>query len=395
VENPETIADHTFGMAIISWLLAEKRGLNVARAIKIALSHDLCEVYAGDITPNLYYPRLPKEAKLRKKMLMKWARLSRKEKEKIEKVKFKKERNGLLKLIKNMPIPMRNEIFSSWLDFEKGISREGRFVNQLNRIETLVQSIQYFGTENVKTMTTWWEWAKEIVENPLLFEFSEVIQKKFYGKNIKAEKGLEAILEFILLANKLKAMPRLYWTLRNVKNPESVAGHIFTLAVAAWVLGSDRKEFSMEKLLKMALCHELSAVYTGDTTPYDRILANDGQKREEILKRMVRLSKKEKRSIFIEDYKTEKRSLEKLTAALNPKMKKEIIQLWSEYRTKSSPEGKFLSQLNTAAVLLQGLLYEKKDKNFSAAPLWEWAFEVVDNPLILDFLQEAKKEFYG
>jgi hypothetical protein len=48
--------------------------------------------------------------------------------------------------------------------------------------------------------------------------------------------------------------------------------------------------------------------------------------------------------------------------------------------------------------LLQGLLYEKKDKNFSAAPLWEWAFEVADDPLILELLDDEedgmKKKFY-
>ncbi len=394
VKNPESIAGHTFGLAMMAWLLAEKKGLNVKRAVKIAISHDFCEVYAGDITPNLYYPRLPKNQKKRKRMLLKWTRLSRKEKEKIGQDKFKKEKDSLLKLLKRLPPRTKNEIFSSWIDYERGISREGRFVNQLNRIETLIQSIQYFGTKDVKEMTTWWEWAEEIVEDPLLFDFLEVIQKKFYGKKIRVEKGLEAILEFILLADKLKGIPRLYWTLRNVKNPETVAGHLFTLGVAAWVLGSSRKEFSMEKLLKMALCHELSAVYTGDTTPYDRILTNDREKREEILKRMVRLSKKEKKSIFIKDYKEEKRALEKLTTKLNPKLKKEIIRLWQEYRTKSSPEGYFLSQLNVAVVLLQGLLYEKKYKNFSAAPLWEWTFEVTDNPLILDFLEEMKQKFY-
>lgn len=396
VKNPETIAEHTFGTMIVSWLLAKERGLNVKRAIKAALAHDLCEVYAGDITPNLYYPRLPRREPARKKALMKWARLSKKDKEKIDKVKFRKEKDGLLKLISDIQPPAKDEIFSSWLDFEKGISIEGKFVNQINRIETLIQSIKYFGTKNVKEMTTWWEWVEEQVDDPLLLKFTEVIHKKFYKWNVKSEKPLEEILNFAVNVGQLKGMERLYWTLRGIKGPETVAGHIFTLAIAAWLLASGRKEFSMEKLLKMALCHELSAVYTGDTTPYDRILQeNSRANKEEILKRMLRLSKKEKRSIFLKDYREEKKSLEKLTLNLEPALKKEMIQLWKEYRTKSSPEGKFLSQLNVAVVLLQGLLYEKKYKNFSASPLWEWAFEVSDDHLILDFLEEMKQKFHS
>jgi len=67
VENPETVAEHLFGLSIISWLFGEKRNLNVKRAILIALFHELCEVYAGDITPFLYYPHLPKNREMRKK----------------------------------------------------------------------------------------------------------------------------------------------------------------------------------------------------------------------------------------------------------------------------------------------------------------------------------------
>ena len=55
VKNPESIADHIFRVTVATWLMAEKANLDVKRAIKIALFHDLCEVYAGDSTPFGYY----------------------------------------------------------------------------------------------------------------------------------------------------------------------------------------------------------------------------------------------------------------------------------------------------------------------------------------------------
>jgi putative hydrolase of HD superfamily len=395
VKNPETIADHTFGMAIIVWLLATKKGLNVKRAIKIALSHDLCEVFAGDITPHLYYSRLSKNTKVRQKTLMKWARLTKAEKQKKEKIKFKIEKKGLLKLIRNLPVKQRNEIFSSWFDYERSVSKEGRFVNYLNRIETLIQSIEYFGTENVNEMTGWWEWVEEIVDDPFLLEFLELIQKKFYTRErrYRKERELEAILDFILQVNRLKNLPRLYWKLRGIKNSETVASHIFTVAVMAWVLGKEKKEFDQEKILKMALCHELAAVEIGDTTPYDRILAKKRDETKKILEKMIRLSREEKKNIFIEDYRKEKKAFQKITKKLNPALSQEIINLWEDYRTKKSAEAYFLSQVNTLAVLMQGLLYEKKYKQFSAKPLWEWAFEVCEDPLLIAFMEELKKKF--
>jgi putative hydrolase of HD superfamily len=245
---------------------------------------------------------------------------------------------------------------------------------------TLIPAILYFGPEEVSGGTSWWELTEEIVEDELLIEFLKVIQKKFYRKveNYKRNKKLEAILDFIVEIGKLKGMPRLYWLLRGIKNPETVAGHIFTLAIMAWIFGKERKDLTQEKLLKMALCHELSAVYTGDTTPYDRILPKNEKEREEVLKKMIRLSKKEKEWIFLKDYKTEKKALTKLTKKLDPQIRKEILDLWHDYRTRSSPEAKFLGQLNILAVLLQGLLYEKEYPEFSAAPIWEWAFEHCD-----------------
>ena len=397
VKNPETIADHVFRVAIASWLLGEKKKLNIEKAIKIALSHDLCEVYAGDSTPFFYWEGLDRDKKKDEEILLKGTRLSKEEKEKRGKIKLTKEKKALSKLIKSLNPELKGEILSTWFHYEKRISKEGRFVKQIDRIETLLQSIEYFGTQKNKGGTSWWEGTEEIVEDPLLLEFLKVTQKKFYGKaprGYKKQKELENILDFLLEIGKLKRTSRLYWTIRGIKSPETVAGHIFTLSLMAWIFGRDKKlKLNMEKLLKMALCHELTAVYTGDTTPYDEILPRSSKKREEILKRCPRLLKSKKTRIFLKNYKEEKKALQKLTLKLRPSLKKEIIQLWEEYRTRSSPEGHFLSQLNTFAVLFQALLYREKDKRFSTVPLWEWVFEISDNPTSFELIKVLKKRF--
>ena len=63
IKNPETIAEHSFRVAILTWALAKIKKIDTKRAIKIALFHDLCEVYAGDMTPFGYYLQLPKNKK--------------------------------------------------------------------------------------------------------------------------------------------------------------------------------------------------------------------------------------------------------------------------------------------------------------------------------------------
>ena len=51
ISTPETVAAHSWGVA---WLVMNHcpDNLNIAQALKLALVHDLPEVFAGDITPH-------------------------------------------------------------------------------------------------------------------------------------------------------------------------------------------------------------------------------------------------------------------------------------------------------------------------------------------------------
>lgn len=51
VKDPETIAEHTFRMALMAWVFGKRKRLDIQQILKMALIHDLCEVYAGDTTP--------------------------------------------------------------------------------------------------------------------------------------------------------------------------------------------------------------------------------------------------------------------------------------------------------------------------------------------------------
>ena len=397
IKNPETIAEHTFRVAVLSWLLAKVRGINEKRAIKIALFHDLCEVYAGDMTPFGYYLRLPKSRKERKKFLSKWVRLSQKEKIKRGRKQFKKEKESLLRLIKKLGALTKKDIFSSWMDYEKRISKEGRFIKQLDRIETLIQAIEYFGTKKELSGTSWWESTEEVVEDPLLIDFLKVIQERFYHRKVNKKNKLASILDFIIKAGKLKKVQRRCWTIRKVKEPETIGGHIFSLSLTAFLISSERKiKLNEERMLKMSLVSLLPNIYIKEKTPYDSLLRNKNKKeREEILKKWFRLSRSKKREKFLKGYRKEKKALEKITSSLPIYLRSEIIRLWEEFKTKNSPEGYFLRQIEVLVVLLQALLCWKKDKKFPIDAFWEWSFEVSDNPVNFEFMDVLKQKFYN
>ena len=48
------MAEHSLGVALLAWLLAEAHfpELDLCKVIRMALIHDFGEIYAGDITPD-------------------------------------------------------------------------------------------------------------------------------------------------------------------------------------------------------------------------------------------------------------------------------------------------------------------------------------------------------
>ncbi|HHE76815.1 MAG TPA: HD domain-containing protein [Candidatus Parcubacteria bacterium] len=391
VKHPETIADHMFRVTVFTWLLAKEGKLNEKRAIEIALFHDICEVYSGDMTP--YFGLLPEDKKKRKEILKRWIRLPKEEKIKRSKEKFRIEKRSLVKLLKFLKPPLAEKILFSWLDYEKGITKEGKFVKQVDKIETLVQAIEYFGTKEDTPVVGWWEEAEELVNDPLLRDLLKVIEENFYyKKKNKKLKNIESILDFIVKVNKLKQTPRTGWALRGIKQGETIAGHSFALAITSWVLPQTlKKRLSIERLVKMALSHELCEVFADDATPYEFLKSRQKMK----FQKWIRLSQKEKKESFKKDFKKEKKALQELIKNLPQNSKKEIFLLWKDFKEQKSKEARYLNQFYVFNTLLQALLYWQEDKKFPIAPWWEWAFERVESSEVLELLKELKKRFYN
>src|SRR5690242_10124588 len=51
VPDAESVADHSYRVALLAWALARARGLDAGRAMLIGLVHDLAEADVGDETP--------------------------------------------------------------------------------------------------------------------------------------------------------------------------------------------------------------------------------------------------------------------------------------------------------------------------------------------------------
>lgn len=203
------------------------------------------------------------------------------------------------------------------------------------------------------------------------------------------------LIEFFHQIGKLKEMPRRGWVIRDVKNPESIAEHIFRVSIMAWILGDVKTEkLNIEKVIKIALIHDLCEVYAGDTTPYDSILPKSKKGRQELLKTWPRFSETQRNKLADDKYKKEKKGLEKLIEKLPPRLKNEIKNLWLDYEKGLTPEGRFFKQADRLENLLQALEYSKKYKNFPYNAWLVQARELFDDSVLLNFIEEMNNKFY-
>lgn len=185
IKNPETTAEHIFSLAILVWVLGRKKKLNLERLIKLALIHDLCEVYSLDLT-SYDAAALPEKGKITVKDLFKIkpkpGRPTTLQRKKLEKIKQKLEMKAMEKLILKLPSDLKKEIKNLWLDYEMGLTKEGRFTKQADKIINLLQGLEYWKKYGKIQHHLWMRRIKEVIDDPVLLDFIKEIEKKFFNK---------------------------------------------------------------------------------------------------------------------------------------------------------------------------------------------------------------------
>jgi putative hydrolase of HD superfamily len=115
-ERCESVADHVFATAILAIVVSEqlRPDLDRLRVLELALTHELGEIDAGDLTPA---DRVPLETKHRL------------------------ERDGVNRLAGLLASGSR--LVELWSEYEAGVTPEGRFVRQIEKLEMALQAAAY------------------------------------------------------------------------------------------------------------------------------------------------------------------------------------------------------------------------------------------------------------
>lgn len=112
----ESIADHSFSVALLALTIIEKNKieLDTFKCIKMGIIHELGEVYAGDYTP---YDNITK------------------------KEKHQKEKEAIQKVLKSLD--ENNDFLEIWEEYEKQETEESKFIKNVDQLEFLLQACAY------------------------------------------------------------------------------------------------------------------------------------------------------------------------------------------------------------------------------------------------------------
>ena len=91
---------------------------------------------------------------------------------------------------------------------------------------------------------------------------------------------MKNFVSFFESIGKLRKVSRRGGILIGSKQPATVTDHLFRTAIMSWVLGKEKKNLDLKKILEIALIHDLCELYAGDKSPYDysSILPKDKKK---------------------------------------------------------------------------------------------------------------------
>ena len=117
VEAPESVADHSWGVSFLCLRYGDRAGIDVDRALRMAVIHDLAEAETGDF-PTRADPEAdtidPAE-------------------------KLRRERQVIADLLE----PGDDELRTLWEEYESRESPEARFVKDMDLVEMCLQALRY------------------------------------------------------------------------------------------------------------------------------------------------------------------------------------------------------------------------------------------------------------
>ncbi len=194
----------------------------------------------------------------------------------------------------------------------------------------------------------------------------------------------------------LKRIRRTGWVDRGVPRDEveSVADHSFLTTIVAWVVASDNLFLDADRVLKMALIHDLAEATFGDAPPYEPADVPD---RADIDAVRAFFSVNHVRSAGNAAAKRtgEEAAMAGLLATLPDRIRAEMVGLWAEYEAQETAEARFVKEVDRLEAFLEARHLEDAHPALPLAGFTIMAERQIDDPALAAIRDAAKRQDIG
>lgn len=115
VQNPESVADHTFAMCAVAMLFGDMLGHDTARIMRMVILHDLAESVVGDYMPG---------------------DVSASE-------KYQQEKRAMGDILNGLPPQVRSQYLGIWNEYLENNTAVAQFVHRIDKLEMAMQAGNY------------------------------------------------------------------------------------------------------------------------------------------------------------------------------------------------------------------------------------------------------------
>ena len=152
IENPESVADHSYSMAIMAMIISDLENYDSEKILKMTLLHDLAESKIGDITPEQMNPENKREI----------------------------ENKAFEEIIGKLPDRLQLQYSQIWKEYQDNSTKESQIVHQIDKLEMALQAkIYQKNNVGLNSIEPFLESAKSSITDKKLKElFTKIVDEK-------------------------------------------------------------------------------------------------------------------------------------------------------------------------------------------------------------------------
>ena len=140
VDEPESVADHSYRTALAAMVLSDSLGLDTGKVMRMALLHDLAEAETGDVTP-----------------MMKQSN------------HLEIENKAMRLILAGLDAPLRTLYWDTWLEYQGKETQESILVHDADKIDMILQAYEYMSKPPNTKLARFWH-AKVSPDNKKIVE---------------------------------------------------------------------------------------------------------------------------------------------------------------------------------------------------------------------------------